>query len=320
MRRRKFIALVCGAAAWPGALLAQQPVKLYRIGYLGAGARSPVVDEFVDELRRLGYVEGQNVSIEFQFAAGKVDRLPDMVADYVQRKFDVIVAATSLAAIPALRASTSIPIVGLGVHDGIGAGLWTSLARPGGNVTGLEALAPEIDAKRVEILKEILPQLSRITLIYNPLVPGSAAHLKYVMEAGKLVGATVLVVEVRSPDDFDAGFAGIQSERPDAVLVVTDPLTFQERKRIDGFAGEHRIPMVYEFKQFLQQSGLVSYGPSLGGMWRRGAHYVDKILKGAKPATFQSSSRQNLSSSSTSRRPKLSVSPFHPRCLHGLMR
>ena len=285
MKRREFIALVGGAAvAWPVGAGAQQPARVYRIGYLGAGSRPPVVVEFVDELRSLGYVEGQNVSIEFQFAAGKVDRLPDMVADYVHRKIDIIVAATSLAAIPAKKATTTIPIIGLGVHDGIGAGLWTSLARPGGNVTGLEALAPEIDAKRVEILKGILPHLSRMTVLYNPDVPGSVAHLEYVMAAAKVVGTAVLVVEVRSPVEFDGAFAAIQSNRPDAVLVVTDPLTFQERKRIDSFATEHRIPMVYEFKEFLQQGGLVSYGPSLGGMWRRGAHYVDKVLKGAKPA------------------------------------
>jgi putative ABC transport system substrate-binding protein len=284
MERRKFIAGAGAAAVWPGVAIGQQATKVYRIGYLGPGSRAPIVDEFVDELRRLGYVEGQNVFLDFQFAAGKVERLPEMVADYVQRKVDVIVAASTLAAIPALRATRTIPIIGLGVHDGVGAGLWTSLAHPGGNVTGLEALAPEIDAKRVEILKEIFPHLSRITVLYNPIVPGSSAHLKYVMEAGNVVGAAVRVAEVQSPADFDAGFAAIQRDRPDAVLVVTDPLTFQERKRIDGFATEHRIPVAYEFKQLLQQGGLVSYGPSLGGMWRRGAHYVDKIFKGAKPA------------------------------------
>jgi putative ABC transport system substrate-binding protein len=286
MKRREFIALVGGSAvAWPFAASAQQATKLYQIGFLsGVAGRGPATEAFVQGLRDLGYIEGQNITIEWRFAAGRMEVLPEMAADLARRQVDTIVAVSNVAGVSAKSAATTIPIVVLASHDGVGTGLFASLSRPGGNITGVEALAPEIDAKRVEILKSILPQFSRLTVLYNPTVPGSATHLDYVNRATKMVGTAVATAEVRSHSDFDRAFTAILQTRPDAIVVVTDPLVFTERKRIVDFGTQHAIPAMYEFREFVELGGLVSYGPSLTDMVRRGALYVDKILKGAKPA------------------------------------
>ena len=286
MRRREFITLIGVAAiAWPLPARAQQAAKVYRIGLLsGAAAGGPAIGALLHALRDLGYVEGQNIAIEARLAAGRMELLPEMAADLVRLKVDVIVAAASLAGFPAKKATTTIPVVVVASHDGVGTGLFASLARPGDNITGIESLAPEIDAKRVELLKFILPQCSRLAVLYNPAAPGNTAHLEYLDNAAKAVGATVATVEMRSRSDLDIAFAALLRDRPDAAIVVTDPLIFLERKRIVEFGTQHAIPIMYEFKEFVELGGLVSYGPSFTDMWRRGAAYVDKILKGAKPA------------------------------------
>jgi len=284
MRRREFIALFCGVmSASTLAASAQQAARIYRIGYLAGSNRTPQVDAFLQGLHDLGYVEGENLAIEYQLAAGQIQRLPEMAADLVRLKVDIIVAGTSLAALPAKKATTTIPIVVLASHDGVGTGLFASLARPGGNITGIESLAPDIDAKRIEFLKGVLPTISRLVLLYTPTDPGSERHFGNANEAARALSSAVSKIEVRTPADFDAAFAALLRDRPDAVLVVTDALTFLARKRIVDFSTEHGIPMIFEFKEFVELGGLLSYGPSLGDIWRRGAYYVDKILKGAKP-------------------------------------
>ena len=284
MTRRAFIALLCGMmTASHFAARAQQAARVYSIGYLAGSNRTPQLDAFLQGMRDLGYVEGQNLAIEYQLAAGQLQRLPEMAANLVRLKVDIIVAGTSLAALPAKKATTTIPIVVLASHDGIGTGLFASLARPGGNITGIESLAPDIDAKRIEFLKGVLPKISRLALLYTPTDPGSERHVGNANDAARALSSSVSKVEVRTPDDFDVAFAALLRDRPDAVLVVTDALTFLARKRIIDFGTEHGIPMIFEFKEFVELGGLLSYGPSLGDIWRRGAHYVDKILKGAKP-------------------------------------
>src|SRR5215471_6967635 len=284
MTRRAFIALLCGMmTASHFAARAQQAARVYSIGYLAGSNRTPQLDAFLQGMRDLGYVEGQNLAIEYQLAAGQLQRLPEMAANLVRLKVDIIVAGTSLAALPAKKATTTIPIVVLASHDGIGTGLFASLARPGGNITGIESLAPDIDAKRIEFLKGVLPKISRLALLYTPTDPGSERHVGNANDAARALSSSVSKVEVRTPDDFDVAFAALLRDRPDAVLVVTDALTFLARKRIVDFSTEHGIPMIFEFKEFVELGGLLSYGPSLGEIWRRGAHYVDKILKGAKP-------------------------------------
>ena len=285
MRRRDLVFAFAGTAVWPLMAYAQQPPKLRRIGVLsGVAARGPAHGALVEALRDLGYVEGQNVAIEWRFAAGRTELFPEMAADLVRLKVDVIVAAASPVGFAVKKATTTIPVIVVASHDGVGTGLFSSLAHPGGNVTGIESLAPEIDAKRVELLKNIVPHCSRLAVLYNPTAPGNTAHLEYLNNAAKVVGVTVMAVEARSRSDFDIALAALLSDRPDAAIVVTDPLIFLERKRVVEFGTQHAIPIMYEFKEFVELGGLLSYGPSLMDMWRRAASYVDKILKGAKPA------------------------------------
>jgi putative ABC transport system substrate-binding protein len=286
MKRREFIGLLGGAMiARPFEIHAQQVSKIHQIGYLAGGrADHPMPKVFVQALHDLGYAEGKNFSIQWRFAAGRMEHLPEMAAELASLNVDVIVAATSLAALPAKEATKTIPIVVIASHDGVGTGLFASLARPGGNLTGVESLAPSLDVKRVEMLRGILPQLSRLAIVYNPLDPGGATHFSNAKDAAGVVAATVRAVEVRSSSEFDDAFGMILRDRPDAVLVVADALTFLERKRIVDFATKHALPTAYEFKEFTQLGGLISYGPSQSAMWQRGAHYVDRILKGEKPS------------------------------------
>ena len=280
--RRTFIA---GALlTMPLSAGAREAGKLYRIGYLAGSARGvPQIDAFLQALRDLGYVEGQNIVIEYQLAAGQVEQLSEMAAELVRSNVDIIVAPTNLAAFPAKKATTTIPIVAI-CHNGVGAGLFESLARPGGNITGIESLAPDIDAKRIEILRELLPQHSRLALLYNPMDSGGAFHVESAEKAAGALFRTMTTIEVRASSGFDAAFGVILQDRPDALVLVTDPLTFSARQRIVDFVSHQKLPAIYEFREFVELGGLISYGPSLLEMWRRAAYYVDRILKGAKTA------------------------------------
>ncbi len=281
------VILALGILGAPLAADAQQPGKVARIGYLSLYSRSPdspLLQGFRDGLRELGWVEGRTITIEWRFADLKPDRLPAFAAELVDLKVDVIVALSNLAAFPAKQATDTVPIVVLASHDAVGTGLVASLARPGANITGVESMAPELDAKRLELLKEISPRIASLSVLYNPGDAAARLHLRHTETGAQALGIKVRPLEVRGPDEFEQAFAAMTRERPEGLLVFTDPLTFSQRNRIVEFTVKNRLPAVYEFKEFVDLGGLVAYGPSLKGMGQRGATYVDKILKGAKPA------------------------------------
>ncbi len=236
----------------------------------------------LDGLRELGYVEGRNLEIEWRLAAGKRELIPDMAADLVQRNVDLIVAPNGTVAAVVKQATRTIPIVAVATHDGVGAGLYANLAHPGDNITGLESLAPELDGKRVQFLKEIFPKLSRLSVLYNPLDQGARVHPAIITSAARAFGIQTELFEVRSSSEFEAAFDSILTNRPDAILSVADPLTLVERKRIVDFCVEHKIPNAHEIREYVQLGGLLSYGASFYGIWHRSAYYIDKILRGTR--------------------------------------
>ena len=226
MRRRAFMGIVAGAAAWPLAAKAQQQKKPHRIGYIALSNRVPWIDGMVDGLRQLGYVEGQNLEIVWRLAGGKRDLIPEMAAELVRLNVDVIVAPNSTVASLVKQATRTIPIVALATHDGVGTGLYASLAQPGDNITGLESLAPELDVKRVQFLKEIFPKLSRLAVLYNPLDLGANIHPTIITAAARTFGMETELFEVRSSSEFDAVFATVLRNRPDGLLSVESDFGF----------------------------------------------------------------------------------------------
>jgi putative ABC transport system substrate-binding protein len=263
---------------------AQQAGKVWRIGYLAGSPRVPQIDAFLQGLRELGYIDGQNAVIELKLAEGKVERLPELAAELVQWKPDVIVAAANVGGLAAKKATSSIPIVVVASHDGVKVGLFASLARPGGNATGIESLAPDLDVKRLEFLKQAVPKLSRIALLYNSTDPGGAGHVEITRDTAQSLGFQIRPVAVRSAAEFESAFADIARDRPDALLVVTDPMVFANREKIVQFTIQQKLPTIFEFKAFADLGGVMSYVPNMAEMWRRAAYYADRILKGAKPA------------------------------------
>jgi putative ABC transport system substrate-binding protein len=286
MRRRHFITLIGGAAAvWPLAGRAQQGGKKYVIGRFNAGsATDPSTEEFTEALRELGLVEGENVIFERRYAENRLERLPEMAADLVRLKVDVIAAGGTLAALAAKRATSTIPIVMVNAGDPLGTGLVASLARPGGNVTGMSVMAPELGGKRLELLKELLPRLARVAVLWNAANPFSALVFKQVQAASGTLGIEVQSLELRSPDDFDGAFEAVRKQRPDAMITAEDPLIFNYRKRIADFAAGQQLPWLSGLSEFAAAGGLISYGANTADLYHRAAGYVDKILKGAKPA------------------------------------
>jgi putative ABC transport system substrate-binding protein len=268
---------------------AQPSTKVYRIGTLRPGSRPTEPDwkqrwVFAEALRELGWVEGQNIVIEDRWADGRTDRLPALAAELVRLKVDLITTRSWPAAVAAKQATTTIPIVIAGTGDPVATGLVQSLARPGGNITGLGDLATELSAKRLELLKEAVPKLARVALLWNSADGGMSLRARALQGAARTLGVTVRPLAVQEPADFDQAFAAMIQERPDALLVVVDLLTFSHRKRIIEFAAQHRMPTMYEVRGFVNAGGLMSYGPNLADADRRAAAYVDKILKGARPA------------------------------------
>jgi putative ABC transport system substrate-binding protein len=259
--------------------------KIWRIGYLAGSPRVPQIDAFIQGLRELGYVEGHNLVLDLKLAHGHIERLPDLAAELVQSQPDVIVAAANVGGLAAKQATRTIPIVVVASHDGVQAGLFASLARPGGNLTGVESLAPDLEIQRLAFLKQTVPRLSHLAVLYNATDPGGPAHVDITRATAQTLGVQhVRLVEVRAAAEFDAAFAALLRDRPDALLIVTDPLVFAHRERIAQFTVQHKLPAVYEFKIFAELGGLMSYGPNMPALWRRAAHYADRILKGAKPA------------------------------------
>jgi putative ABC transport system substrate-binding protein len=268
---------------------AQQPAKVPRIGYLVGG--DPTTESSRSKairlaLRELGYIEGQNIAIEYRYAEGKLDRQPVLAAELVSLKVDIIVAAGGGIIQAAKNATKTIPIVMAGSpNDPVEAGLIESLARPGGNVTGVTTLSRELGGKRLELLKEAVPKLARVAVLYDPTTPVSAHEVKEVLPvAARALRLTIQPWEVRAADGFERVFAALNRERPDGLYMSPGPLMRDNQKRIVGFALKSRLPSVYQSKEAVDAGGLMSYGADLADSYRRVAYYVDKILKGAKPA------------------------------------
>ena len=284
MKRREFITLLGGAAAWPLAARAQQAGKIHKVGYLSPSLPSVYSPLLFDDLRELGWIEGKNVTFEYRFAENRLERLPELASELVRLNVDVIVGVGTLGPLAAKRATTTIPIVMLSAGDPLGTGLVDSLARPGGNVTGMSLMVPDLGGKRLELLKELLPRLSRVAVLWNAANPYPAIVFKETQAAGRKLGIEVHSLEVRGPDDLDGAFAAARLQHPDALISVEDPLTFTYRKRIADFAVAEQLPSLHGFSEEVKAGALISYGANQPDLIRRAASYVDKILKGAKPA------------------------------------
>jgi putative ABC transport system substrate-binding protein len=287
MNRRAFIATATAILVAPLAAEAQPAAKVPRIGFLGnstAALEANLVGPFREGLRELGYVEGRNILIEYRWAEGKYERFPALIDELVALKVDVIVTAGTPASLAVKRTTTSIPLVMVAVGDPIGVGLVASLARPGGNATGLSAIAPELEGKRLELLRQVVPKLSHIAVLWNPDNSLHVGSLKETRAAAQVLGIKVQLLGVRVSEEFPAAFAAILRERPGALLVLADRLFLHNRARIVDFEAKHRLPGVYAYRELVEAGGLMSFGPSYAGMHRRAAYYVDKILKGTKPA------------------------------------
>jgi putative ABC transport system substrate-binding protein len=235
-------------------------------------------------LAELGWIEGKNLVVERRYAENRPERLPELAAELVRLNVEVIVATGTLGPLAAKQATSTIPIVMTASGDPLGSGLVASLARPGGNVTGMSLMAPDLGGKRLELLKELLPRLARVAVLWNAANPYPAIVFKETQAAGRTLGIEVQSLEVRGPDDFDGAFEAARKQRPDALITVEDPLTFTYQKRIADFAVADRLPSLHGLRGDVVAGGLMSYGANIGDLFRRAAGYVDKILKGAKPA------------------------------------
>jgi ABC-type uncharacterized transport system substrate-binding protein len=266
---------------------AQQPTKIPRIGYMGASFRStnPArIEAFRQGLRELGYVEGKNIVIEYRWAEGKFDRLPDLAAELVRLKVDVIVTAGPASTRPAKEATVTIPIVMGFDNDPVGNGFVASLARPGGNITGLSTHYPEITGKQLELLKEIVPRLSRVAVFGTSTQARNPQALRETELAAGAFKVKLQYLDVLGPKDIETAFRAASKGRAEAVLVVQSPVLNSQRTQVVNLAVKSRLPAIYAAREFVEDGGLMSYGVSVTDLYRRAATYVDKILKGAKPA------------------------------------
>jgi len=286
--RRTFIKVLTGGLLGaPLAVEAQQARKSMTVGYLGSSSpslESNLVDAFREGLRQLGYEEGQNLAIKYRWAEGRQDHYAGLARELVDLKPDVILTAGTPATLAAKRATQSIPIVSAAMGEPVEVGLVSSLAKPGGNVTGLAALAPELEAKRLELLKEVVPKLSRVAVLVNSTNPLTAVAWKDTQRAAKTLGVALHRVEVKAPDDLDGALATIKLAHVHGLTLIPDRLLLLYRARIIDFAKTHHLPGIFPFRQFAQEGGLMVYGPDYTDMFRRAASYVDRIFKGAKPA------------------------------------
>lgn len=281
-----FVMLGMLAASFPAA--AQAPQKVFRVGHLAAPGRTPdgaPPRPLREALRGLGYVEGQNIAYEARFAEGKVERLPDLAAELIRLKVDVIVAQGGAATEAARRATSTIPIVMAPASgDAVAVGWIATLARPGANITGLTDEAIQLSAKRMELLKEAVPPAALIAIVWNANDQGMTLRYREIEKAARTLRVDVQALGLREPDDFAAAFATMTRRRPDAMFLVADVLTTMNRKRFIEFAATHRIPAMYESSLIVREGGLMSYGPSFEDGFREAARYIDRIFKGAKPA------------------------------------
>jgi putative tryptophan/tyrosine transport system substrate-binding protein len=277
------VAVLLAVAGIPNA---QQPTKIPRIAYLGATSSSNTArtEAFRQGLRELGYVEGKNIITEWRFAEDKADRLAGLAAELVRLKVEVIVTSGPAATRAAKEATSTIPIVMAQDNDPVGNGFVASLARPGGNITGLATLAPEIGGKRLELLKEIVPKLSRVAVLGTSTQPGNVQQLKEVERAAGALGVKLQYLDVLDPKDIEIAFREAGKGRADVVLTLTGAILLSHRAQLADLAAKNRLPAIYAQPEFVQDGGLMTYGVNLNDLWRRAAAYVDKILKGAKPA------------------------------------
>jgi putative tryptophan/tyrosine transport system substrate-binding protein len=287
MKRREFITLISGtAAAWPLAARAQLSGKLPTIGFLGAATQQAVshwVIAFERRLRELGWSEGRTLAIEYRWAEGRSDRLAEIAAEFVRLKVDVIVTYATAPTLAAKQATSTIPIVFATAGDPVGTGLVASLPRPGGNITGLSNQQADLASKRLELFREIEPTFRMLTIIGNVNAPASLLEMKEVETAAGALGLEVHTIEIRKPEEISAVFAMLR-DRAGPLYVVGDPLIFSNRVRISTLAVGARVPTMYNFREYVQAGGLMSYGPNFPDLFRRAADYVDKILRGSKPA------------------------------------
>jgi ABC-type uncharacterized transport system substrate-binding protein len=286
IRRREFIALLGGAAAaWPLAARAQQPGKLPTIGFLGAttpSAQSPWTAAFVERLRGLGWIEGRNVAIEYRWMEGRNERVAEIAAEFVQLRVDVIVVQGTAAVVGAKQATSVIPIVFALAGDPVGSGLVASLARPGGNVTGLSGQQADVAAKRLELLREVVPSLHRLAIVANVGNPYAILELGEIQGAARALGLEAATFEIRRAEDVAPAFKALKG-RADALYVINDPLVNTNRVRIIISALGARLPTMHGSREHVEAGGLMSFGPNYPDLFRRTADYVNKILRGAKP-------------------------------------
>ena len=288
MKKKIFCLALCAmlsALSFP--VGAQQPKKVPRIGYLAAvssSADSRRLEAFRQGLRELGYVEKKNITIEYRYAEGKLDLLSDLAAELVRLKVDIIVTQSTLDAYAARQSTSTIPIVMTASGDAVGTGLVASLARPGGNITGLTSLSRELSGKRLELLKEAVRGLSRVAVLWNAANPDKARDVEETQVQARTLGLELQSLEIRGPNDFDGAFQTATRKRAGALLILADSLTITHQSRIVDLSAKSRLPAMHEQREFVEAGGLMAYGPSLLGLFRRIATYVDKILKGAKPA------------------------------------
>ena len=284
--RRRFVAFITTAVLAAPLAAASQGQKIPRIGFLGnstASLEANLVGPFREGLRDAGYIEGRTVVIDYRWAEGTYERFPALIAELVALKVDVIVAAGTPAAVAVKKVAPATPLVMVAVGDPVGTGLVASLARPGGNLTGLVSIAPDLEGKRLELLKEVVPKLSLVAFLVNPANPFHAVSETQARAAATALNLKVQFAAVRAESEFDQAFAAIMSERPGAFIMLADRLFLHHRARIVQFAARNHLPAIYAYRELVEAGGLMSFGPSYEAMHRRSAYFVDRILKGAKP-------------------------------------
>jgi len=284
IRRREFITLLGGVTAWPLAARAQQSGKLPTVGYMGAttaSAQREWTDAFMQRLRELGWFEGRTIAVEYRWTEGRTERAAEIAAEFAQRKVDVIVTSGTAMVLAAKQATSVIPIVFAATGDPVGTGLVTSLARPGGNVTGLSNQVPDLVGKRLELLREVVPGLGRMALLANVGNPVVILEIDQIQASARTIALEVIPLEIRRGEDIVPAFEALKDAK--ALYVVIDPLTNTHRVRINTLALAERLPTMYAIREGVQAGGLMSYGPNIPDLFRRAGDYVDKILRGAKP-------------------------------------
>jgi ABC-type uncharacterized transport system substrate-binding protein len=284
-KRRDFITLLGGAAAWPLAAQAQQPGKLRTIGYMGSttpSAQGPWTTPFLQRLRELGWIEGRNLAIEYRWAEGRSDRFAEIAAEFVRLNVDVIVTYSAAPVLAAKQATAVIPIVFPAAPDPLGSGLVASLARPGGNVTGLSTQSTDLAGKRLELLREVVPAVSRLAIMANVGNPGSVQEIGEVQAAARKLGFEVTNLEIRRAEDIAPAIEALKGHA-DALYVCAEPLVNTNRIRINALAESVRLPTIYGFREYVEAGALMSYGANVPDLFRRAGDYVDKILRGTKP-------------------------------------